>query len=164
MKKASMFRSVWFLGLAALLLVTSPVWAGDRTVKEGDVIEIHYTGKLQDDTVFDKSEGREPLKFTVGTQQIISGMNKAVMGMKVGESKTVTMSPDEAYGPYDDKLVFQIETSKLPPQVTSGAQLMDGQGNIVTVKDIQGDMATLDANHMLAGKTLIFDIKLVSIQ
>lgn len=79
MKKASMFRSVWFLGLAALLLVTSPVWAGDRTVKEGDVIEIHYTGKLQDDTVFDKSEGREPLKFTVGTQQIISGDRKSVV-------------------------------------------------------------------------------------
>ncbi|CCQ90405.1 Peptidyl-prolyl cis-trans isomerase [Nitrospina gracilis 3/211] len=164
MKKASMTRSVWFLALIAVLLVTSPVWAEDRTVKEGDVIEIHYTGKLKDDTVFDKSEGRDPLKFTVGTEQIISGMNKAVMGMKVGESKTVTMVPDEAYGPYNDKLVFQIEKSKLPPQVQSGSQLMDGQGNIVTVKDIQGEMATLDANHMLAGKTLIFDIKLVSIQ
>ncbi|CAI2719355.1 FKBP-type peptidyl-prolyl cis-trans isomerase [Nitrospina watsonii] len=164
MRNASKIGSVWFLGLVAVLMMASTAWADDRAVKEGDVIEIHYTGKLQDDTVFDKSEGREPLKFTVGTKQIIPGMNQAVVGMKVGESKTVSMDPGDAYGPYDDKLIFQVEKSKLPPEVQSGAQLMDGQGNIVTVKDIQGDMATLDANHMLAGKTLIFDIKLVSIQ
>jgi peptidylprolyl isomerase len=105
-------------------MFATPALAGDRAVQEGDVIEIHYTGKLKDDTIFDKSEGREPLKFTVGTKQIIAGMNKAVVGMKVGETKTVTMSPEEAYGPYNDKLIFEIETEKLPPQAKAGSQLM----------------------------------------
>lgn len=164
MRHAHTFQTGWILGLAALFMFASPALAEDRAVKEGDVIEIHYTGKLEDNTVFDKSEGREPLKFTVGTNQIITGMNKAVVGMKVGEQKTVKMPPEDAYGPYDDKLIFEIDAEKLPPQAKAGSQLMDGQGNIVTVKDIHGNKATLDANHFLAGKTLIFDIKLVSIQ
>lgn len=164
MRHTRKVQSVWILGLAALLMFAAPVWAGDRAVQEGDDIAIHYTGKLDDGTVFDDSKDREPLEFTVGTQQIISGMNKAVVGMKVGEQKTVTLPPEDAYGPYDDKLIFEIEAEKLPPQAKAGSQLMDGQGNIVTVKDIQGNKATLDANHFLAGKTLTFDIKLVSIK
>lgn len=164
MRHARKIQSAWILGLAALLMFAAPVWAGDRTVQEGDDVAIHYTGKLDDGTVFDDSKDREPLEFKVGTKQIIAGMNKAVVGMKEGEKKTVTMPPEEAYGHYDDKLIFEIEAEKLPPKAEAGTQLMDGQGNIVTVKDIQGDKATLDANHFLAGKTLTFDIKLVSIK
>ena len=83
--------------------------------------------------------------------------------MKVGESKTVSIPSKEAYGPYNDKLVFEVPTKNLPPGVKAGTPLRDPQGNMVMVKEVKGDKSVLDANHILAGKTLIFDIKLVSI-
>ncbi|MFQ5674103.1 MAG: peptidylprolyl isomerase [Nitrospinales bacterium] len=126
-------------------------------------MQIHYTGKLQDNSVFDKSEGRPPLQFTLGSGQVIPGMDKAVTGMKVGESKTVSIPPEEAYGNYSEKMIFEVPTDKLPPGVKAGEKLMNPHGQRVTVKDIQGKTAHLDGNHFLAGKTLIFDIELMSI-
>ena len=155
-------------GLAALVfglvLGVSPVAAEERLAKFGDVVEIHYTGKLEDQTVFDSSENRQPLKFTLGEKGIIQGMNQAVQGMKQGESKTISISPEEAYGSYDDKLIFEVPTKNLPPGVKAGTPLRDPQGHMVMVKEVNGEKTKLDANHPLAGKTLIFDIKLVSIQ
>ena len=104
-----------------------------------------------------------PLKFTLGEKNIIPGMSQAIRGMKVGESKTVTIASKDAYGPYNDKLVFEVPTKNLPPGVKAGMPLRDPQGNMVLVKEVKGDKSVLDANHILAGKDLIFDIKLVSI-
>jgi len=147
-----------------LLVWALPVAAEDRVAKDGDTVSIHYTGKLEDKTVFDTSENREPLEFTLGDKNLIPGMTNGVRGMKVGESKTITIPQEEAYGPYNDKLVFEVPTKNLPPGIKSGTPLKDPQGNMVIVKEVKEDKTVLDANHILAGKTLIFDIKLVSIK
>lgn len=152
-----------FLG-CGLMIWASSVVAEDRVAKDGDKVSIHYTGKLDDQSIFDTSENREPLEFTLGEPKIIPGMNNAVRGMKVDQSKTVSIPSDEAYGPYDDKLVFEVPTKNLPPGVKTGTPLRDPQGNMVLVKEVKGEKSVLDANHILAGKTLIFDIKLVSIK
>ncbi len=149
--------------VCALLAWALPAIAEDRAAKYGDKVSIHYTGKLENQEVFDTSENREPLKFTLGEKNIIPGMNQAVKGMKVGESKTVSIPSKDAYGPYNDELVFEVPTKNLPPGVKAGTPLRDPQGNMVLVKEVKGDKSVLDANHILAGKTLIFDIKLVSI-
>lgn len=150
--------------VSGLVIWALPVVAGDRLAKDGDVVSIHYTGSLEDKTVFDTSENREPLEFTLGEQNIIPGMNNAIRGMKAGESKTVSIPPAEAYGSYEDELVFEVPTKNLPPGVKAGTPLKDPQGNMVMVKEVNGEKSLLDANHILAGKTLIFDIKLVSIK
>ena len=150
--------------MCGLMVWALPAVAGDRMAKDGDMVSIHYTGKLEDKTVFDTSDNREPLEFTLGEKNIIPGMNNAVRGMKAGESKTVSIAPEEAYGPYNDKLVFEVPTKNLPPGIKAGTPLRDPQGNMVVVKEVKGEKSTLDANHILAGKTLIFDIKLVSIK
>jgi len=153
-----------FLLLCGLMVCASSVIAEDRVAKDGDKVSIHYKGSLVDKTVFDTSEGREPLKFTVGDKNLIPGMNKAVMGMKAGESKTVSIPPEEAYGPYSEKLIFEVPTKNLPPGAKAGMPLRDPQGGMVMIKEVKGDNAVLDANHILAGKTLIFDIKLENIE
>ena len=151
------------LFVCALLVWALPVAAEDQLAKDGDKVSIHYTGKLENQEVFDTSENREPLKFTVGEKNIIPGMSNAIRGMKVGESKTVSIPSKDAYGPYSDKLVFEVPTKNLPSGIKAGTPLRDPQGNMVLVKEIKGNKSVLDANHILAGKTLIFDIKLVSI-
>ena len=150
--------------VCGLLVWALPAVAGDQPAKNGDKVSIHYTGKLENQEVFDTSESREPLEFTLGEKNIIRGMNDAVVGMKVGESKTITIASKDAYGPYNDKLVFEVPTKNLPPGIKAGTPLRDPQGNMVMVKEVKGDKSTLDANHILAGKNLIFDIKLVSIK
>jgi len=152
--------------VCGLAVWASAVFAEDRTAKDGDKVSIHYTGSLDDEdkTVFDTSKDREPLEFTLGDKNLIAGMNNGVRGMKVGESKTITIPQEEAYGPYDDKLVFEVPTKNLPPGITAGTPLRDPQGNMVMVKEVNAEKSLLDANHILAGKTLIFDIKLVSIK
>jgi peptidylprolyl isomerase len=152
-----------FLVCGLMVWVAAAV-AEDRVAKDGDKVAIHYTGSLEDKTVFDTSENREPLEFTVGDKNLIPGMTNGVRGMKVGESKTITIPQEEAYGPYDDKLVFEVPTKNLPPGITAGTPLRDPQGNMVMVKEVNAEKSLLDANHILAGKTLIFDIKVVSIK
>lgn len=155
-----------FLGFAFLIslgIFVAKGFAQNQMVKNGDTIEIHYTGKLENGSVFDKSEGREPLKFDVGTPGIIKGMNEGVLGMKVGESKTLTIPPEEAYGEWDQKRTFSVPLNKLPAGIKAGEKLHNPQGQAVVVKEVNGDSAILDGNHFLAGKTLVFDVKLVSI-
>ncbi len=149
--------------MSGLIVWASTVFADGRIAKDGDTVSIHYTGSLEDKTVFDTSENREPLEFTLGDKNLIAGMTNGVRGMKVGESKTITIPQEQAYGPYNDKLVFEVPTKNLPPGITTGTPLRDPQGNMVMVKEVTEEKSTLDANHILAGKTLIFDIKLVNI-
>lgn len=139
------------------------------TAKNGDTVKVHYTGKLEDGTVFDSSEGREPLEFTVGEHEVIPGFEEAIVGMNQSESKTVKVPADAAYGPRIEEMVLKVERSRLPqdfePQVGQQLQMRrsDGRTIIVTVNGVSESDVTLDANHPLAGKDLIFDIELVEI-
>jgi len=137
--------------------------------KNGDVVRVHYTGTLGDGTVFDTSIEREPLEFTLGGGQVIPGFEQAVIGMKVGESKKVTIPAEEAYGPRHDDLIMVMERERLPegsdPMVGQQFQMMreDGEIIVVTVVEVSETMITIDANHPLAGKDLTFEIELVEI-
>jgi FKBP-type peptidyl-prolyl cis-trans isomerase 2 len=138
-------------------------------VKHGDTVKVHYTGKLDDGTVFDTSADRDPLKFTVGEGQVIPGFEDTVLGMNPDESTTVTIPSEEAYGPYRDEMVMVIPRDQLPehvkPEVHQQLQIVqeNGQAFIVQVTDITESTVTLDANHPLAGRNLTFDIELVEI-
>ena len=138
-------------------------------VKSGDTVKVHYTGKLTDGEVFDSSSGRDPLEFVVGGGNIIQGFDTAVVGMAVGDRKTIEVPPDQGYGERDEKLVAEIERSQVPDNVELqiGAAMQvkhsNGQTMNVTIADLTDAHVTLDANHPLAGKTLTFDIELVEI-
>src|SRR5688500_1139125 len=137
--------------------------------KQGDTVRIHYTGKLDDGTVFDSSDGREPLEFTVGKQEVIPGFENAVVGMKPGETRTTTIVPDEGYGDYQDDMVFEVERSRLPsdlaPDIGTELRVRTPDDNMIPVViiDVNDDKVTIDANHPLAGRDLTFDIELVEI-
>lgn len=137
--------------------------------KRGDTVKVHYTGKLDDGTVFDSSEGKDPLEFKIGTNQIISGFQHGVVGMAVGDAKTINVPVDDAYGPRDEKLVAVIGHERFPqemrPEIGQRLQLVqaDQRKIFATVRAISESGVTIDANHLLAGKDLIFDIELVAI-
>lgn len=138
-----------------------------ETIKTGDTISVNYTGKLESGDVFDTSEGRSPLKFTVGSGQLITGFDTAVVGMKVGESTTVTITPEEGYGPSRDELIIDMPKSYVPQDMTlevgMPVQLVDQDQNpvLAVVHEILEDTVKMDANHPLAGKTLVFDIEII---
>jgi peptidylprolyl isomerase len=137
--------------------------------KTGDTVKVHYTGTLDDGTVFDSSLEREPLEFTLGAQQVVPGFENGVIGMAVEESKTVNIPCDQAYGPHNPQQVIEIGRDQIPADLNLqvGQQLQmsadDGQTLVVTVAELSDETVKLDANHMLAGKDLTFEIKLVSI-
>ena len=138
-------------------------------VKNGDKVKIHYTGKLNDGSVFDSSEGREPLEFTVGGSMVVPGFENGVMGMKKGENKTITISPEEAYGERREDQVNVVERSQLPqdmePEAGMALQATGQDGSVipVVITEVTEKTVTVDANHPLAGKELIFDLELVEI-
>ncbi|MBK0327414.1 peptidylprolyl isomerase [Rhodobacteraceae bacterium F11138] len=138
-------------------------------VKTGDTVRIHYTGTLQDGSTFDSSDGREPLEFEVGSGQIIPGLDQAMPGMTVGDKKTVNVPCDQAYGPIQPQMRQSVPRSNIPEDIPLEvglqlqAQSSDGQAVPVTVVEIAEDEVTLDGNHPLAGKDLVFAIELVSI-
>lgn len=137
--------------------------------KTGDAVKVHYTGKLDDGSVFDSSRDRDPLEFTVGEQQLIPAFEEAVIGMESGDSKTIHVPAEEAYGPYRDENVITVERTEIPAEIELAQgtmlQMQDPGGRVmvVKVKDLDENNVTLDANHELAGKDLTFDIELVGI-
>jgi peptidylprolyl isomerase len=137
--------------------------------KAGDTVRVHYTGTLGDGSVFDSSEGREPLEFTVGAGQVIAGFDDAVTGMEPGEERQVTIPSDQAYGERRDDLVLVVDRAQFPPdlELQVGQQLQVSQGDtdsfVVTVRDVSEDAVVLDANHPLAGEDLTFQLRLVDI-
>ena len=139
------------------------------SAKDGDTVKMHYTGTLEDGTQFDSSAGRDPLEFKIGEQTIIPTLEQAVVDMSVGDTKTVKIAAEDAYGSRHDEAVQTVERSMIPEGVklTIGGQLQatapNGQQLLLTVTAIEGDQITLDANHPLAGQDLTFDIELVSI-
>ena len=132
--------------------------------------KVHYVGSLSDGTVFDSSREREPLEFTIGAGQVIKGFDEAVAEMAVGDKKTVTIPAAEAYGPYREDMVIEVGPSQFPEGLTPevGMQLQ-GQGEegappmIVTVKKVEAEKVTLDANHPLAGQDLTFELELMEV-
>jgi len=137
--------------------------------KEGDTVKVHYTGKLKDESIFDSSQDAEPLELTVGSGQVIPGFEKAVIGMGVGDSKTVEIAAGEAYGPYRDELVVEIDRERIPEElkVEVGQPLVlrqaEGPPIRVMVTDMSDQSVTLDANHPLAGEDLTFEVQLIEI-
>ncbi|QIZ71154.1 FKBP-type peptidyl-prolyl cis-trans isomerase [Oxynema aestuarii] len=136
--------------------------------KTGDTVKVHYTGKLEDGTVFDSSVEREPLQFTLGEGQVIPGFEKAALGMNPGDSKTETIPPEEAYGEHREEMVVQVERQQIPDNFAKVGQRLQiqqptGQKIPVVVTEVADATVTLDANHPLAGKSLTFDIEMVEI-
>jgi len=137
--------------------------------KKGDTVHVHYTGRLDDGSVFDSSEGRDPLAFELGKGMVVPGFEKAVTGMGVGEKKTVTLPSDEAYGPRLDQLTFMVPRENMPegydPQEGEMLRMetKDGRQMDVLVTSSDEKFVRLDANHPLAGQDLTFDMELVKI-
>ena len=138
-------------------------------MKQGDKIKIHYKGSLDDGEIFDSSEGKEPLEFTLGEGQVITGFENGVMDMEVGDEKTIKIPASQAYGEYNDAMSEKVPREMFPkdmPMEKGKALLLkspDGQHFQVIMKDFDETTVTLDMNHPLAGKDLTFKLKLVSI-
>lgn len=137
--------------------------------KAGDTVFVHYTGKLQDGSIFDSSADRQPLEFSLGQGQVIPGFDEAVIGMSPGDSKTVQIPCDQAYGPVRSEMVMVVDRQQIPADldIAVGAQLQlqhtTGQIIPVLITEMTSETVTLDANHPLAGEDLTFEINLVSI-
>ena len=139
------------------------------TAKSNDTVKVHYTGSLTDGTVFDSSADREPFEFTIGQGMVIPGFENAIIGMNEGDAKTVSIPAEEAYGPYQDELVAVVARSQVPPEleieIGTILQVRSPEGGInrVMVKEITEENVTLDLNHPLAGKELVFELELIEI-
>ena len=138
-----------------------------RKVKLGDTVNVNYTGKFEDGTVFDssKNEGRQPIKVSLGQGQVIKGFENGLIDMTEGETKSVTLSPEDAYGSHNPEAILDVPKDKLPQGLEVG-QTLQGQGPqgpfLVTVMEINEDTIKLDHNHPMAGKTLVFELEVVS--
>jgi peptidylprolyl isomerase len=141
-----------------------------QTVKAGNQVKVHYTGRLTNGEIFDSSEGRDPLGFEVGAGQMIKGFDAALPGMSIGDKKTIEIAPEDAYGERSEEAIIPFPLSNVPPEMklefgmalTLSNQM--GQPVPVVVKEVKEDVVMLDANHFLAGQTLVFDIELVEIE
>ena len=133
------------------------------TAADGDLVSVEYTGTLDDGTQFDSSIGRAPLEFVVGSGQVIVGFDEAVRGLAVGESRTVRIEPENAYGELDPAQIIEVPFDQLPEGVAVGDSLVAGTGQSVTVTELTDNGAMIDFNHPLAGQALTFEVELLSI-
>ncbi|MEZ7514578.1 FKBP-type peptidyl-prolyl cis-trans isomerase [Flavobacterium frigidarium] len=138
-------------------------------VKENNTVKVHYTGKLADGQVFDTSEGKEPLAFTLGEGRLIPGFEKGLIDMKLNEKKTINITKDDAYGDPREDLIIEVPKTELPqemtPEVGMGlvSRTPEGQEMNLMVVEVREESVVLDGNHPLAGKELIFDLEVVEI-
>ncbi len=144
--------------------------AGSAAAKRGDTVKINYTGTFDDGTVFDSSEKREPIEFTIGQGKVIKGFDDAVVGMTVGEEKEIKVTPADGYGEHDENLVREFQKDKLPKDPAPDAGMVlslrspDGQTILAKIDKVDDDKVFLDFNHPLAGKNLNFKLKLVEVK
>lgn len=165
-----MKKAILSLLVLTLSLMTSPAAFAKKAAKEGDSVKVHYTGKLKDGRIFDSSQNREPLEFILGAGQMIPDFEKAIVGMKKKEKKTITIPAYKAYGVVDESKIFDVKKAQLPPELLQTIKVGDklnmqtnfGQTVVVTVLEVGEDTVAVDANHSLAGKDLIFDIEVLS--
>jgi len=135
--------------------------------KSGDRVKVHYTARLEDGTVFDTSEGREPMEITLGEGQIISGLENGIVGMQPGEEKKITVPPEQGYGDKREDMFLKVREDDFPEEInpTVGQALQvtlsDGRSMKVVVDQVSQGKVTIDANHPLAGQTLVFDVRLL---
>tara|TARA_B100000809_G_scaffold109428_1_gene107916 strand:- start:1272 stop:1718 length:447 start_codon:yes stop_codon:yes gene_type:complete len=138
-------------------------------VKENNTVKVNYTGKLSDGQIFDSSEGREPIEFTLGQGQLIPGFEKGLIDMKLNEKKTITIPKEEAYGDVNKDLIQEVKKTELPqdmaPEVGMGlvSKTPDGQEMNLMVVEVREETIVIDGNHPLAGKELIFDLEVLAI-
>ena len=134
-------------------------------IKQGNTVKAHYTGRLEDNQVFDSSNGKQPIEFQVGSQQVIEGFETGVIGLNKGDKTTVTIPADKAYGEIRQDLIMSVPRTQVPEDVTPGAQLQgmgqNGEPFTVVVEEVNTDFVILNGNHPLSGKTIIFDIEIV---
>ncbi len=137
--------------------------------KNGDTVKVHFTGKLENGEIFSKSEVETPIEVTLGNGELLPGFENGILGMEVGEKKTITVPPEEAYGPKQEDLMVEVDKGNLPEHVTpaigKGLRIRqsDGDDIHVIISDMTETTVTLDGNHPLAGVTLFFDLELVGI-
>ena len=140
-----------------------------QQVKAGDTVKVHYEGRLTDGTPFDSSEGREPLEFEVGSGMVIKGFDEGVIGMEVGDKRTLEIPPEEAYGDKNDEMLVEFPKQQFPedmkPEVGMQLNMTNGDGQVIPVMiaEIKAESVILDANHPLAGEALVFNVELVEI-
>lgn len=164
----------WMFSLAAMWLLVGCSQAGPQkgappmTISAGKVVSIEYTLKLENQEVIDSTQGKDPLTYTHGTEQLVPGLERAMEGMAVGDSKQVTVTPEDGYGSVNPSAFQEVKKDLIPPDAKVGAQLQgkgpDGQPVYPRVSEIKDDSVVLDFNHPLAGKTLNFDVKIVDIK
>lgn len=141
-----------------------------QTAQSGDQVAVHYRGTLENGSEFDSSTGQDPIEFTIGAHEVIEGFENAIVGMAAGDTKRESIPAERAYGPREDSLVFAIPRGSLQPgfEVSTGdvvrVTLPDGQTAPMQIVEMDDETVTLDANHPLAGQTLIFDLELVAIR
>lgn len=131
--------------------------------KNGDEVEVIYVGKLKDQTIFDSTDEKKPFKFVIGSENILKSFSDAIVGMKVGDKKTIELSSESAYGAYNQDLVAKITKSSIPANAQVGDVLTDSNNNNWWIHQINDDSVIINGNHPLAGQTLIFDIELLRI-
>ena len=138
--------------------------------KPGDKVRVHYHGTLEDGTIFSSTyEENEPFEFTIGEENVLAGFGNAVLGMKEGDTKSISLAPEDGYGPHRSEFVFEAKKAEMPPNVELElgkrlqVRLQSGSMALVTVKDITDESVVFDANDPLAGKTLAFKIELLKI-
>lgn len=136
---------------------------GDLVAQDGDSVEVHYVGSLDDGTEFDSSRGGDPFDFVLGTEQVIAGFDDAVRGMAIGETVTVRIPPDEAYGETDPELVFSVPIDQAPDDVAEGDEVLIGGITPGVVTMVTATEVTIDTNHRYAGQALTFEIEVISI-
>ncbi len=142
----------------------------ERFVKRGDIVIVNFIGKLEDGTIFDSSDKEMPLKFKVGNNEVIEGIDEAIIGMKINQEKTIHLNPDKAYGPIEKEFIITVPKDKLPKKldlkIGSHLQIPGEEGSTLNVRvtKISNEVIELNGNHPLAGKNLIFDIKLIGIE
>jgi len=161
------FAAVELFSPAATIAAQST--KGDKVVKDGTMVSLQYTLSGEDGKIIESNKGKGALKYTQGQRQIIPGLEKALAGMKVGEEKRVKVKPEDAYGPVHEKSFQEFPKEKIPPDnLKVGAVLMangpHGQSMPVRVKEIKEKTVVVDMNHPMAGKTLVFDVKIIDIQ
>lgn len=153
-----------YIALTVLIVIVFAGCGGDGGgAADGDTVSVHYVGTLDDGTEFDSSRGREPLVFEVGSDQVIAGFDEAVRGMAVGDTKTVRIPPEDAYGSVDPELIFRVPIEEAPDDVAVGDEVVIDGTTFGRVTAVEATTVIIDVNHRFAGQALTFEIELISV-